>query len=324
MDFPQLLFNRRARETLDGLFSQGRIPHALLLEGPEGCGKTVFAREIAAKILCESTGQRPCGHCNACRKVFSGQHPDVSILERGDSQFIKVGDIRNLQEAAVVRPNEGRRRVFILRNAQDMNQNAQNALLKLIEEPPAHCVFLLTATGRSRLLPTILSRVITLSLREPSPSQCQEALPRFVPDRPLEEYRQAAEFSQGNIGQAICFLTDESLPQRQAAALAVTEAAIIGTEYRLFTLLAREEKDRSSYAALLELVRENIHRLLLSETAGEAPPAGLERLSGRLEPLQSMAFLDIIEEKLAWVQQNVALPVVSAALCGRLKQVLEG
>ena len=163
------MFNEQAKSLLENLFSGGRYPHALLLEGPSGCGKTVCAIHTAARILCQEDN-RPCGQCLSCRKAFQGNHPDILLVEKESGrQQIGVDTVRAIRSAAYILPNESQRKVIILKNAQDMNVNAQNALLKILEEPPSHCIFILTVVNRTQLLPTILSRVTPVPLAVPTP-----------------------------------------------------------------------------------------------------------------------------------------------------------
>lgn len=145
-------------------FAQGRIPHAVLLEAPAGEARERAVRELTAAIVCTGS-PRPCRACVHCRKVFAGIHPDVSVLEDDPKQrVIRVDDIRRIRSDAYIRANEAEGRVFILQEAQRMNEEAQNALLKLLEEPPAGVHLLLTAPSRAAFLPTVRSRLAMLRL----------------------------------------------------------------------------------------------------------------------------------------------------------------
>lgn len=134
-----------------------RFPQAVLLSGPEGSGTREFAQAIAAALLCTSAGNRPCGTCPSCLKLTHGTHPDLICLDEGDAE-IKVEHARSIRTEAAILPNDGSRKVFILYGADHMNISAQNALLKVLEEPPRYAFFLLTARQPGLLLQTIRSR----------------------------------------------------------------------------------------------------------------------------------------------------------------------
>ena len=134
-----------------------RFPQAVLLSGPQGSSALEFAQAIAATLLCTSSDTRPCGTCPACLKLAHGTHPDLICLNEGDAE-IKVEHARNIRAESAILPNDGSRKVFILHGADHMNASAQNALLKVLEEPPRYTFFLLTARQPGLLLPTIRSR----------------------------------------------------------------------------------------------------------------------------------------------------------------------
>ena len=142
--------------------ASGRIPQSLLIEGRDGSLRDDSALYLAAAVLCESK-DRPCGSCKHCRKVFAGIHPDVTVLFPKEKS-IKVDEIRSLRKEAFIKPNEAASRVFVIQSADTMNDEAQNALLKLLEEPPETVGLILTASSRSRLLPTVRSRLMLLNV----------------------------------------------------------------------------------------------------------------------------------------------------------------
>jgi DNA polymerase III subunit delta' len=159
--------HKSALEFIGRCINSERAPHALLLVGPEGVGKTTLARDLAAGLLCldQNPAARPCRSCAACRKLDHGNHPDVHLLQpEGAGQQIKVGQVQALAGQLALLPLEGRYRIAIIEHANRLNPDAQNALLKTLEEPPARVCIVLAADDSSALLPTVISRCARLRL----------------------------------------------------------------------------------------------------------------------------------------------------------------
>lgn len=148
-------------ERLRGALGSGRVHHAFLFSGPEGVGKVIAARLLAKALLCtgeRSDPARSCGTCPSCIKIAGAGHADVHTVEPDDKDNIKVDAIREASATLQLRPMEGRFRVLIVRDADRMNIQAQNALLKTLEEPPGSAKLILTSSRPQALLPTVLSR----------------------------------------------------------------------------------------------------------------------------------------------------------------------
>ena len=166
----------------DDTRESGRLPHACLIHAPTREAALEKARALAAAAVCSGSGARPCGRCRDCRKVEAGVHPDVITVSRltddkgRQKQAISVDQIRALSADAIVLPNEAARKVYILDEAETMNPAAQNAALKLLEEPPAGAVFLLCTVNPLLLLPTVRSRCAQLGVGGEEPDTADEAV----------------------------------------------------------------------------------------------------------------------------------------------------
>ena len=144
------------KDAVSSAVASGKLSHALIFEGTSAEIRMALAKETAKAILCKGA-DKPCGSCSACHKTSSGSHPDLHIIDKGGA-MIKVDEIRDVKEKAKVYPNDGNKSVFIICEAQNMNPQAQNALLKIFEEPASHVSFILTCPSKSSLLDTITSR----------------------------------------------------------------------------------------------------------------------------------------------------------------------
>ena len=155
----------------------GKLSHAYLITGPSGPRREAMAKSLAMAMVCEGE-QKPCTLCPHCKKVLAGIHPDVTgITIPEDKREIVVGQIRDVRTDAYVLPNEAARKVFVIDPAGAMNENAQNAFLKVLEEGPAYAAFLLLADAEGQLLPTVRSRCEKITV---IPSAVEE-------NRPLSE-----------------------------------------------------------------------------------------------------------------------------------------
>ena len=165
MEFPGFLGNDRLKANLSAAVDRQREAHFYLISGPEGAGKKTLARLLSAALLCRDPARRPCGQCPQCRKAMSGQHPDVITVDDPEKKTVPVKLVRQARDELFIRPNEGRRKILYIPRAQDLSPAGQNALLKVLEEPPEYAVFLLLSDSPSRLLPTVRSRCVLLPLQ---------------------------------------------------------------------------------------------------------------------------------------------------------------
>lgn len=169
--------NQALCKRLAAAVAGGHLCHAYLFYGSKGIGKKTLAREFARAILCRGEGDRPCGMCSSCHKLLSGNHPDFYSYEgKTGANAIHIDLIRELRSDAYIRPNDGDYKVYLLPGAEDMSVGAANALLKVLEEPPAHAVFLLTANNRDMVPLTIRSRCIQQELYPMTTSETAAAL----------------------------------------------------------------------------------------------------------------------------------------------------
>lgn len=202
-------------------FAAGRTPHAILLVGPESTGKTTLALDLATMLLCEAPdpADRPCGRCRGCRMVASGNHPDLHRLApEGPGGQVGIGQVRALGGALALLPVEGGARVAIVETAHRLNDDAQNALLKTLEEPPAGATIVLCADAEERLLPTVRSRCARVRLGPVATREIEALVEGLgVADRPTAA--RSARLAAGRPGLAVAYA------RSPAAALARAEVA---------------------------------------------------------------------------------------------------
>ena len=204
MAFTDLIGQQQAKQRL-GVPLMGEPGHAFLLIGPSGIGKKSLAREFAKGLLCEHpTENGGCGTCPNCIYMREHTHPDYRelLLDPGEKN-IKVAEVRSkiLSDVGIM-SQIASRKVYLI-DADGLAEEGQNALLKTLEEPPKHVVFLLTVSDDSKLLPTILSRTVSVRLVPNTEEEVMEAIKAAQPDTLPEEARLYARFSGGIIGYAL-------------------------------------------------------------------------------------------------------------------------
>ena len=249
MQFTGFAGNEPIKKRLSAEIDAGHYPHALLIEGPLGSGRRTLARLIARAALCrcEEHASRPCGTCTACQKTMP---PDLTELG-GDGAALSVDAIRRLREDAFLLPNESQYRVMILAEAQTMTPQAQNALLKILEEPPAHLLFILTCDTRTSLLETIRSRCVCLTLAPTAWEEAQPILTARLPKEDPAELQRAHSLFGGCIGQVIDGVGDGTFRQVLELTPRIAAAIIAPTEAELMELTASLEKEKQLTAGVL-------------------------------------------------------------------------
>ena len=298
MMFNTFAGNETLKRQAAGFIAGSRFPHAILIEGAKGSGRGTFARLLAQAMLCAGD-EKPCGVCSHCRKITSGSHPDVmEITKPKDKAAIPVDDVRAFRDKAYVMPHEGSHRVFIVRDAENLNEAGQNALLKVIEEPPAHAVFILTCENRAALLATILSRV---TLLQTMPVTEEHALPILrAADSAVSdaEWENALRVFGGNIGQTLAGVKDGAFRRALDIADEISEAMIAPSEMSLLKAISPLENEKEAVGevltALLLTVRDALNIRAGGTASLSALPKRAENLANRLTKRQLMKTVDEI------------------------------
>jgi DNA polymerase III subunit delta' len=229
MSFRAITGHRPIRELLARAVARGTLPPSLVFTGPDGVGKRLTAVALAQALNCEHPidwdgGQDGCGECAACTRIGRGVHADVLVIEPADSGTIKLDQVREAIDRAAYRPFEGRRRVVIVDEADALNTEAQNALLKTLEEPPSASVFVLITDRPDILLPTVRSRCQRLRF---GPLIAADVADVLVREHGLAsaDAHAAAAASEGSIGRALEGSAEDAMDARDAAARLLQETA---------------------------------------------------------------------------------------------------
>lgn len=210
--FKDIVGQEQIREHLENAIKMDKVSHAYLIQGEQGAGKEFIAGIFAAALQCSHSGEKeaePCEECRSCKQAKSKNHPDIIWVTHEKPGTISVEDIREqINSDMDIKPYYGPKKIYIVGDAQKMTPQAQNALLKTLEEPPAYGVIILLTTNAETLLPTILSRCVMLNMRPVKDSQIEEYLMKnlMIPDY---KARICAAFARGNMGKAKALAENE-------------------------------------------------------------------------------------------------------------------
>ena len=227
--FKDIVGHKKIVNHLKNAIQMDKVSHAYIINGEDNSGKMMLAEAFAMALQCEEGGSEPCGNCRSCRQAIDHNQPDIifigkdEMMEEKKTKSISVDDIRTLlNNDIVIKPYSSKYKIYIVDHAEKMNIQAQNALLKTIEEPPAYGVIILLTSNADSFLPTILSRCILLNIKTVEEDLIKKHLMKKyqVPDYKAEI---CAAFAQGNVGKAIQLAASDSFNEMKQDVLALAK-----------------------------------------------------------------------------------------------------
>lgn len=217
--FKDILGHEQIITHLKNAITMDKVSHAYIINGPDKSGKMMLAEAFAQTLQCERGEAEPCMECHSCKQAMSKNQPDIIYVRHEKPNTISVDDIRTqVNNDIVIKPYSSKRKIYIIDEAEKMNVQAQNALLKTIEEPPAYATIILLTTNADMFLPTILSRCVTLNIKVVADEKIKKFLMNKykVPDYQADI---CVAFAQGNVGKAIQLASSDDFNELKASAL---------------------------------------------------------------------------------------------------------
>src|SRR5438034_1160092 len=346
MPFRDVIGHRRLVGLLSRSVHRESLPPSLIFAGPAGVGKRLAAMATAQALNCLrpriSVGLKSdptndliaddhhieidaCGTCTACTRIARGVHPDVLVVEPGDTGSMKIEQVRDIVDRAAYRPFEGRRRVVIVDEADALVAPAQNALLKTLEEPPPSSVFFLITSRPDALLPTVQSRCPRLRFR---PLDARDVAAALVAGGTHTEAkaRAVAATAEGSVGRALEASADEVVEAREVAQQVLAQAAasddprrrIEGAKDLLVKTGAGGAGDREQLASHLRAMESLLRDVELLSTRADAralanpdvQPA-LERLARTYQGERGMRAFTAVDQALVALERNAGVKIVA-------------
>lgn len=340
--FNRLFGNAAAKERIGSAILSSTLPHALLICGPEGSGKSTLATEIAAALNCSEGGKGgtalPCHACNNCRRIAAGGFTDVKWLSRSDDKAtIGVEEIRDFRDDMFLSATESDYKIYIIDDAERLTFNAQNALLKVLEEPPSSVVIMLLADGADNILTTVKSRTQYIAMERFGEDELIKALGEArargeIPSLPDTERLRALMMSaDGRIGKALTLiggkLASEAEEERKLTE-EVIRALKQSTPYsELYSALAALPTKRTELSEALESIISALRDLILLKFDENAPlvffydRATAREIAASMSSKRLLGIYDVMEATLDDNNKNANISALTASLGAKIKLI---
>jgi len=307
-----LIGHEWAVEMLRQQIAHGTARHAYLFTGPAGVGRRTLALRLASALNCtEPAGPGiPCGQCRECRQIEAGQHPDLAIIQaESEGGTLKVDQVREARRTLMFKPYQSNHRVTVFLRFQEANDNASNALLKILEEAPSYAALVLTADTPEQLLPTIVSRCEVLRLHPLQLERVEAVLTgRGVKQ---DQARLVAHISGGRLGYALRLLEDASALRFREEKLNDAQSLTTAARTDKFTYAEKIARDKDTMRNVLLLWLSYWRDVLLCAGGSSAPIANIDRakeiesLAARLSLSEARRLVAELDHSLSQLESNV-------------------
>ncbi len=340
--FPRLFGNEKAKNRIGRAILGSTLPHALLIIGEEGSGKRTLALEIATSLNCENKGKEgyalPCDTCNTCKRIREGNYLDLTRLSRArDKATIGVEEVRLFREDMFLSSTESQYKLYVIEEADRLTPNAQNALLKVLEEPPKNVIIILIAESSDKILTTIKSRAESVFMEHFSNEALSEYLAeasdkaRLMKKSHPEAFMGVVMSADGKIGKALSMLSDKDREENESDRRLtenIVEKMKQGVPYsELYCALSSLPTSRTQLIEALEFVIVALRDLILLRTAKSpsllffTSKQKAEKLSNSMNLKRLTTLYDLTRGALEDATKNVSVGAIVSDLGVKIKQI---
>lgn len=343
--FPRLLGNDETKARVGAAIESGRLPHAFLIGGPSGSGKSTLALEMAAAMNCEAkslSGEPlPCGRCDSCRRIYEGNYPDLKILEKKkDKATLGVEAVKDFREDMFLSSTESEHKIYIIDDAECMTTEAQNALLKVLEEPPKSVTIILLAKECDRILTTIKSRAQYIPMSRFTDAEIAEWLLRESSEARLMKAADEAKFSgiimsaDGRLGLAKTLigkrLADDTEEERGEIIRLISAIGKKASYTDIYYALSRFPTKRAELSGSLERLISALRDLIVIKYDSTAKTLffpsreAATELCGDIYEGRLVSVYDAVSEAHSLLWRNANVSNLMASLCAEIMTVCGG
>ncbi len=289
------IVNTQLPQNIVSMFADNRVFHAIIFEGNSKGQLREVALNFAGRLMCENNNGTMCGRCIHCKKTANNSHKDVVVLSSKNGDYTKDA-IREMRLNVYKTPVEGRVKIYIFEEIEDMSEEVQNLLLKLIEEPPADTYFVMTSQNRYLLLSTVVSRVVAVNIEPISIEQCIDKL--SVAFDNAEKVKETAILTNGNYDMATEILSDEKTEKKYLQCVSAVTNLCLGKKYDFLSNVYTFEKDRKTYNEAIKIM------LLLVKN-----DVFMKRMNIKTKKL--LKIYNVLNKALEYSSQSVQLQIIS-------------
>lgn len=306
MNINDFLGNTILKETFSSFFKNKKVPHFIILEGEKGLGKKTFAKIIAQNVLCNFSSPFSCGNCKDCKKIINAVHPDVIYPEKtGTLNTFSVSTVREIRKDAYIVPNEAEYKVYIFLDADDMNVAAQNALLKVIEEPPLNVIFIFTCSSSKNFLDTIKSRAQIFKMEPVLEADAIRFLKEKFHNFDDLTLKKAFEIYSGNLGKTLEFL-ESGQNEEYFLAEDIIKTLMVPNEAELLKVTSRIKNDRHFFKLVLKFLFELLSKSLSFSLQNDLQEkSDYDFLNLKISPEKIVNLMSIINKINTLILRNV-------------------
>lgn len=340
--FPRLLGNDETKDRVGRAIESGRLPHAFLIGGPSGSGKSTLALQIAAAMNCEAKSlpaqEIPCGCCDNCRRIFEGNYPDLKILEKKkDKATLGVEAVKDFREDMFLSSTESEHKIYVIDDAECMTPEAQNALLKVLEEPPRSVTIILLAKECDRILTTIKSRALYIPMSRFSDGEIEKWLlsesseARLMKASDESKLKGIIMSADGRLGLAKALvgkrLADNVEEERGEIIRLISAIGKKASYSEIYSAISRFPTKRAELSLSLERLMNALRDLIVIKYDKSAPTVffasrdAAKELCGDIPEGRLVSIYDKVSDAHSLLYRNANVSNLLASLCAEIKTV---